>query len=73
MVFYGGNTEFQYRLEDHLGNMRILFKDNGSGGAELLGEWSYYPYGLVYQDVGREADNPKMNYQYGNKEHKYMK
>ena len=68
VVFKNGNAEFQYRLEDHLGNTRILFRDNGSGAAELLGEWSYYPYGLVHEGVGSEADNPKMSYQFGNKE-----
>jgi RHS repeat-associated protein len=41
------NFEHQYYLKDHLGNNRIVYKDNGSGVAEVVQEIHYYPFGMT--------------------------
>jgi RHS repeat-associated protein len=40
------NGEFQYDMKDHLGNVRLSFKKNSSGNADIVQEDLYYPFGL---------------------------
>lgn len=42
----GGGFEYQYVIADHLGNTRVMFKDDGNGVAEIIQENHYYSFGL---------------------------
>ena len=68
VVFDGNSQEFQYRLADHLGNTRILFRDNGSGIAELLQENHYYAFGMQMNGAWNNRTTPLQSYLYNNKE-----
>jgi RHS repeat-associated protein len=46
--YNGNNIERQYILADYQGNNRVLFKDNGSGVAEQIEGYSYYPFGAIH-------------------------
>ncbi len=38
--------EYQYNLTDHLGNVRVTFKKDTNGNAEIIQEDHYYPFGM---------------------------
>ena len=44
----GGNFEYQYAIKDHLGNVRVMFNENGA----ITQENHYYPYGLRLANLG---------------------
>lgn len=47
-----GNTfEHQYNLKDHLGNTRVVFRNN-NGVAEIVSQSAYYPFGME-MEIGR--------------------
>ena len=48
----GTNFEYQYSIKDHLGNVRVLFADDGAGNAIIKQENHYYPYGLTLAGLG---------------------
>ena len=47
--FDGVSSERQYSISDYQGNTRVLFRDNGSGTAETIEDYSYYAYGALHQ------------------------
>jgi RHS repeat-associated protein len=56
--------KYEYSITDHLGNVRVMFGDDGTGTAEMLQEDHYYPFGLTYMG--------ELNYNYGTVENKYL-
>lgn len=58
----GGDTlAFHYYLKDHLGNVRVVFDEEG----EIVQETGYYPFGLAVSRSGTDAIN---RYLYNGKE-----
>ncbi len=58
--------EYQFHLKDYLVNNRIVFRDNGSGQAELLDHTDYYAFGMSH--AGNFPKNTTNKYQFGGKE-----
>jgi RHS repeat-associated protein len=58
----------EYHLTDHLGNVRVAFEPNGSGGLTRTQEQHYYPFGMELQGLSYDGglDN---EYRYNGKEH----
>ena len=46
----GGSSEREFTIIDNLGNTRVLFKDDGSGVAEIIEDYSYYSYGALHKE-----------------------
>ncbi|MCD4818136.1 MAG: RHS repeat-associated core domain-containing protein [Candidatus Cloacimonetes bacterium] len=38
--------DYEYDIKDHVGNIRVTFKDDGSGVAEIIQDSHYYPFGM---------------------------
>ncbi len=69
LVPNGSNYDSEYFIKDHLGNTRVVVKDN-NGTAEVMQESHYYPFGMQmegmsYQNPLQEAVN---KYLYNGKE-----
>lgn len=65
----GDFKEYQYYLRDHLGNNRVVFKDDGSGVAEVVQESHFYPFGMAMKgEWGQTKVTPEQNYLYNGKE-----
>ncbi|MFH0841588.1 MAG: DUF4329 domain-containing protein, partial [Bacteroidota bacterium] len=63
---------FEYNLRDHLGNNRVTFMGTNLGGAvDIVQTTSYYPFGLVMNQVNGNTDPTyqKNKYLYNGKEH----
>jgi RHS repeat-associated protein len=58
----------EYHLTDHLGNVRVAFEPNGSGGLTRTEEQHYYPFGMELPGLSYDGgvDN---EYRYNGKEH----
>jgi RHS repeat-associated protein len=58
----------EYHLTDHLGNVRVAFEPNGSGGLTRTQEQHYYPFGMELPGLSYDGgvDN---EYRYNGKEH----
>lgn len=63
--------KFEYNLQDHLGNTRVVFGGHSSGKTELIQQTDYYPFGMVmaqkeyiaYEELpGHEAHKNKNLY-----------
>jgi RHS repeat-associated protein len=66
-VYSGGSfSYYEYHIKDHLGNIRVVFKNNGST-AQVLQKNDYYPFGLLMQERTDNATN-KNKYLYNGKE-----
>jgi RHS repeat-associated protein len=61
LVKNGNSYEVNYYLRDHLGNVRMVLKQNG----DVLQETQYYPFGLAVTKTGTDAQN---KYLYNGKE-----
>ncbi len=55
LVPNGSNYDSEYFIKDHLGNTRVVVKDN-AGTAEVMQESHYYPFGM--QMEGMSYQNP---------------
>jgi hypothetical protein len=66
-----GNTvyKFEYNLQDHLGNTRVVFSGYSNGQPELMQVTDYYPFGLVMNQENYFASGVMSNkYLYNNEE-----
>ncbi|REC73789.1 hypothetical protein DRF60_19000 [Chryseobacterium elymi] len=62
------NNKYIYSYTDHLGNVRLSYSKNLNGGAEVLEENNYYPFGLKHEGYNVLAGNPAYSYGYNGKE-----
>jgi RHS repeat-associated protein len=58
----------EYHLTDHLGNVRVAFEPNGSGGLTRTLEQHYYPFGMELPGLSYD-DGVDNEYRYNGKEH----
>lgn len=68
VVFDNGGEELQFHITDHLGNVRILFQDDGSGVGELLQENHFRPFGMEMRGSWNNQTSPLQRYLYNGKE-----
>jgi RHS repeat-associated protein len=48
---------YVYDYKDHLGNVRLSFKDDGSGNADIVQEDHYYPFGMRLAGLSTNSGN----------------
>jgi RHS repeat-associated protein len=61
--------KFEYNLQDHLGNTRVVFSGHSNGRPEVMQVTDYYPFGLVMNQQNYFASGVLSNkYLYNNKE-----
>lgn len=64
-------NKYIYNYTDHLGNVRVSYRINGSGGTEVIDANNYYPFGLKHQEgliVPAPFGGVPYNYKYNGKE-----
>ncbi|MDR6462906.1 RHS repeat-associated core domain-containing protein, partial [Chryseobacterium sediminis] len=64
-------NKYIYNYTDHLGNVRVSYRSNGSGIAEVIDANNYYPFGLKHQEspiVPAPFAGVPYNYKYNGKE-----
>jgi RHS repeat-associated protein len=59
MVDKYGTAEYHYEIRDHLGNTRVVFKNSGTGTAQVITYSDYYPHGGILP--GRQGTIPPVN------------
>ena len=66
------NNEYIYQYKDHLGNVRLSYKNNGDGKPEVTDSNDFYPFGMNF--IRNEEENAVFgagsyfNYKYNGKE-----
>jgi RHS repeat-associated protein len=67
-----GNYSYVYQYKDHLGNVRLAYKDSNNDGVvtttEILSEDNYYPFGLKHKGYNSTVVNSNNKYKYNGKE-----
>ena len=68
-----GSFSYIYQCKDHLGNIRLSYKDidgNGtiSAASEIVEEKNYYPFGLQHKGYNQTITGREHNYGFGGKE-----
>ncbi|NQX81068.1 MAG: RHS repeat-associated core domain-containing protein, partial [Flavobacteriaceae bacterium] len=65
----GDSFEYVYQYADHLGNIRLSYKD-GLSGLEIVEENNYYPFGLKHKGYNglSTSSNTALKYKFGGKE-----
>lgn len=63
-VYAGGGYSYEYMVKDHLGNTRVLLKQDGS----VLEQTDYYPFGMQITRAGQTVPSPPNGYKYNGKE-----
>jgi RHS repeat-associated protein len=65
--------KYVYQFKDHLGNIRLSYKDANKDGTvtkdEIVQEKNYYPFGLQHQGYNFAVNGRKHNYGYNGTEH----
>ena len=62
-------NKYIYNYTDHLGNIRLSYTKGASGGAEIIEENNYYPFGLKHQGYNSTSlANSAYQYKYNGKE-----
>ncbi|MCL1689664.1 RHS repeat domain-containing protein, partial [Elizabethkingia anophelis] len=62
-------NKYIYNYTDHLGNVRLSYTKGASGGAEIIEENNYYPFGLKHQGYNSSSlANNAYQYKYNGKE-----
>jgi RHS repeat-associated protein len=70
----GSSFKYVYQYKDHLGNIRLSYKDANNNGSiennEIIEENNYYPFGLKHQgyNTSNAFSNFAYNYKYNGKE-----
>lgn len=61
----GVEMSYVYQYKDHLGNIRLSYKDN-NGGLEIVEENNYYPFGLKHKGYNSNvtSTNPALKRKY---------
>ncbi|MBG6130719.1 MULTISPECIES: DUF6443 domain-containing protein [unclassified Aquimarina] len=64
--------KYVYQFKDHLGNIRLSYKDADKNGtitqSEIVQEKNYYPFGLQHEGYNFDVKGRKHNYGYTGKE-----
>ncbi|WP_074410439.1 DUF6443 domain-containing protein [Aquimarina megaterium] len=64
--------KYVYQFKDHLGNIRLSYKDaNGNGSitqSEIIEEKNYYPFGMTHSGYNTTVRGRNHNYGFGGKE-----
>ncbi|WP_140487123.1 DUF6443 domain-containing protein [Flavobacterium sp. GSA192] len=67
-----GTFSYIYQYKDHLGNVRLSYKDSNNDGvvttAEIVEESAYYPFGLKHKVAGEVVNQTSYKYKYNGKE-----
>jgi RHS repeat-associated protein len=66
VVFSDGSSYYEYHIQDHLGNVRVAFK-NITGTPIVLQKNDYYPFGILMAEQTNTATNKNI-YLYNGKE-----
>ncbi len=69
--FENGNYEYVYHYKDHLGNIRLSYKDistSSTPNLEIQEENNYYPFGLQHKGYNNVVNGTEHKYKYQNKE-----
>ncbi|WP_160138284.1 DUF6443 domain-containing protein [Chryseobacterium sp. c4a] len=62
-------NQYIYNYTDHLGNVRLSYTKGASGGAEIIEENNYYPFGLKHERYNSSSLlNTSYQYRYNGKE-----
>ncbi|HFK5546733.1 TPA: RHS repeat domain-containing protein, partial [Elizabethkingia anophelis] len=62
-------NKYIYNYTDHLGNVRLSYTKGASGGAEIIEENNYYPFGLKHQGYNSTSlANSAYQYKYQGQE-----
>lgn len=63
------NNTWEYNLKDHLGNVRVVFKEHkDNNNAEIVQENHYYPFGMQLNGRWQNNQSVKNDYLYNGKE-----
>ena len=62
-----GAYTYVFNHKDHLGNVRVSYKQNGSS-LQILEESNYYPFGLKHEPNAVANNQPSYKYKYNGKE-----
>ncbi|MEC3874780.1 RHS repeat-associated core domain-containing protein, partial [Chryseobacterium salviniae] len=64
------NNEYIYQYKDHLGNVRVSYKKDSNGYAEITDQNDYYPFGMniLREEKAIFGVNSLYNYKYNGKE-----
>jgi RHS repeat-associated protein len=54
----------EYTINDHLGNTRIVYTSNGTGGVTVIDENHYYAYGMEYRGFAPLSGTSNYNYKF---------
>ncbi len=64
--------KYVYQFKDHLGNVRLSYKDADKNGSisqsEIVQEKNYYPFGLQHKGYNTAVNGRNHNYGFGGKE-----
>ena len=63
-----GNFDYIYQYKDHLGNVRLSYKQ-GMSGLEIVEEHNYYPFGLQHKGYNNVVNGSEHPYKFNGKEH----
>jgi len=66
-----GDWQYEYVLKDHLGNTRVVFKEDGPDSGsdpDILQEAHYYPFGMTLSGVWDDTEKQDYSYKYNHKE-----
>nr|WP_315248061.1 DUF6443 domain-containing protein [uncultured Flavobacterium sp.] len=71
--YNNGNFNYIYQYKDHLGNVRLSYKDvslTNTPSLQIVEENSYYPFGLKHKENNSvvNSTNPGQKYKYNGKE-----
>ena len=63
-----GTFSYIYQYKDHLGNVRLSYKDVGTSSLQIVEENNYYPFGMKQKVAGEIINQTGYKYKYNGKE-----